>query len=786
MKALDRKLIRDLARIWAQTLAIALVLGCGIMVLVGTQITARTLSQTMDAYYERQRFADIFATATRAPRTLLEEIARIDGVALTEGRIGFPAILDIDGMEAPASARVLSLPAEGALVNLPALRRGALPDPERPDEVALSEPFALAHGLVPGSRLRGVIGGQLRELTVSGWVLSPEFLFTQAPGALMPDDRRFGIVWMTESAAAAARNMAGAFNDVAMTLSRDADPRAVIQAVDDILAPYGGTGAHGRDRQMSHAFLAGEMSQLQAMATFVPPIFLIVAAFLVNMVLGRLISQERSQIGLFKAMGYSTATIAWHYLKLALLIGVTGVLLGWAFGVWIAEAMIGLYQDYFRFPYVLRDPAAGALAGSAALGLGVAILGGLRAVWSSVRLPAAEAMSPPAPPAFSRGALDRAIAGLRLRQTTMMILRSILRWPGRAAITLFGVSASVAVLVMSYFLFDAVTLLADTVFGQANRQQVTLVLASPQGERAVSDARVLPGVSHVEPGFAVPVRLTHGQHSRLSALQGHAPTATLARLIDDHGQVVTLPAQGMVLPEMLARALSAAPGDVIQVELLVPPRDTLDLPVAAVVAQGLGQEAHIAASALYAALGTAPQVTHLHLSVDPHAVADLNAAIKGLTQVSGLVDWAEVRRQFDQALGENLLVMVGLYTLIGVLIAVGVIYNAARIQLSERSHELASLRVLGFTRAEVGFVLIGEMMLLTAVAIVPGWILGTFLAQGLVSAVSTDIMQMPYVITRRTYALAALAAGLASLFSVLLVRRRLDRVDMVSALKARD
>ena len=786
MKALDRKLLRDLRQIWAQTIAIALVLGCGIMLMVGAQGTQRSLEQTRAAYYERFRFADVFAQATRAPRALLGEIVALDGVALAEGRIVFHAVLDITGMDEPATAQVLSLPADGApLLNVPLLRSGRMPDPVRPEEVLINEPFAQAHGLVPGSRLRGIFDGQLRELTVTGWVLSPEFVYTLAPGAVMPDDRRFGLIWMNEAAAASAAGMEGAMNDVALSLTRGADSRAVISALDRLLDPYGGTGAYGRDRQNSHSFLDSELEQLGGLARFLPPVFLIVAAFLVNMVLGRLIAIERPQIGLMRAVGYTRAEVARHYLKLAGLIGVMGIAIGWLFGWWIGNAMLALYGEFFRFPFLLRDPSAAAAILSAALGLAAVLAGAMRATLAALRLPPAEAMQPPAPPVFTRGWLDRGLAAIRLRQTTMMIFRSIIRWPGRAAITLFGVSASVAVLVSSYFLFDAMTVVTDRTFGQGNRQQVTLTLNQAQTLAVLDDALALPGVRRVEGAFAVPVRLVNGHRDRLSALQGHFEGAELARLMDDVAGAIDLPAEGVVLPALLARALDVAPGDRLRVELLSAPREALDLPVAAVIHQSLGGEAHIAASALFAALRLAPRVNQLHLLVDTDRMGEINARIKETPAVAGLADWAEVRRQFDATMAENLLTMVAIYTIIGVLIAIGVVYNAARIQLSERSHELASLRVMGFTRAEVGFVLVGEVMLLTLLAVPLGWLLGGWFAAGMVEAVSTDVVQLPYVISRRTYAAAAAAVVLASLGAALLVRRRLDRVDLSTALKAR-
>ncbi len=787
MRALDRKLLRDLRQIWAQTLAIALVLACGVTILVAAHGTQRTLLATQAAYYDRHRFADLFVTATRVPRGVLENLAALDGVAQVDGRISFHAILDIEGMEAPAMAHVLSLdprPEEG--LNLPLLRHGRMPDPDRLDEVALNEPFAEAHGLEPGSSFRAVLNGQLRELQVTGWLLSPEFIYTTAPGAIMPDDRTYGLVWMNAPASAALKGMEGAVNDIGLRLMRGADPDAVTAQVDRLLDPYGGTGAQPRERQTSHAFLDSELQQLGALAVFLPPVFLVVAAFLVNMVLSRLIALERPQIGLMRALGYSRWEIGAQYLKLAGLIGVLGVGIGWAAGWWLGEGMLGIYSEFFRFPFLIRDPALGAMGVSGALAVLATVAGALRATMGAMRLPPAEAMSPPAPPRFSRGVLDRGITAMRLRQSSMMILRSILRWPGRAAITLLGVSVSVGVLVSSYFLFDAVDVVRERVFEQGNRQQVTLALAANQPARAVQDAYALPGVLRAEGAFAVPARLSHGHMTRHSAVMGHFEGAELARVIDDTTGPVRLPEHGVILPELVARDLGVSPGATLRVELLSPPREVLELPVTAIIRQGLGGEAHISADALFAAMRIAPQVNQIHLQVDEVQMPALQARIKTLPAVAGMSDWHDVQRQFEESIAENLLTMVVIYTTIGVMIAIGVVYNAARIQLSERTHELATLRVLGFTRAEVGYILVGEMMLLAVIAVPFGWVIGYQFAWGMVDAVSTDVVQLPFAISRRTYALAGMAVLVAALAAVLIVRRRLDRVDLVSALKARE
>jgi putative ABC transport system permease protein len=395
-------------------------------------------------------------------------------------------------------------------------------------------------------------------------------------------------------------------------------------------------------------------------------------------------------------------------------------------------------------------------------------------------------MQPPAPPRFRRGLTDRLMARLRLSQPAMMILRSITRWPGRAAVTLFGVAASVAVLVASYFTFDATDAAIDRAFNQANRQQVTLSLTGPRGLDAVEAARRLPGVLSAEGAYVVPVRLENGNRTQLLALRAGTPDAVLTRSLDDAGLPVAPPPPGLMLPARLAATLGLAAGDPVTVELLAPPRDRLTLPVGQLTTPPVGQEVTMNHAELFARLRLAPQVNQIDLMVDAAALPALHAAVKRAPAIAGVVLWSEARVQFDEAVGETLLTMGLIYTLIGVLITIGVVYNAARIQLAERSYDLASLRVLGFSRAEVSFVLVGETMLLSLAAVPVGWVLGYGFAATMAQGLSNEIVTIPLVIERSTYALAGAVALVAALGSVLLVGRRLHRVDMVIALKQKE
>jgi putative ABC transport system permease protein len=787
MTALDRKLLRDLRRLWAQSLAIALVLAAGVAIVVLAFGAQRSLHETREAYYERHRFAEVFAAAKRAPDGLVAELRLIPGVTGVETRVSGYAVLDVPGLDEPAMGRVLSLPRVGdPVVNVPFLRAGRLPDPQRADEVAVTDAFAAANGLRPGDRFDAVLNGQRRSLTITGLALSPEFIYTIGPGALMPDDRRFGVLWMSHDAAAGAFDLRGAFNDVALKLARGTAEGPVLAAVDVLLEPYGGTGAHGRDQQVSHAFLDNELVQLRATSYILPPVFFVISAFLVNMVLARLIALERARIGLFKALGYSDGAVAGHYLKLALAIGAVGILAGWALGWWAGQGMTRLYSQFFRFPYLVYVTSFDTFAVSGLAGLATVAAGALGGVRTAARLAPAVAMAPPRPVRYRRLPLDRFTAVLGLPTSARMILRSLTRWPGRALVTALGVAAAVATLIASLFVTDAVEYLIDASLFQANRQDATLNLTEARPGAAIAEVAGLPGVLTAEGVHAVPVRLRNGPRSELAVLEGRPPGATLARILDMDGRPVTVPESGLLISDKLAALLDLTPGRPVEVELMQDTRETHFVPLAGVVRLWFGDGVYMDADALAALLRIAPRINVAHVALDLAAVPELHAAVKVTPGIAGMILWTEVRRSFRETMGQNLAIQTAIYTVLGALIAIGVVYNAARIQLSERAHELASLRVLGFTRAEVSAVLVGELMLLTLLGIPVGWLFGHAFAALVAWGYSNDMISIPLVVTRATVAYASLMVFLAALASALIVRRRIDRLDLVAVLKVQE
>jgi len=787
MRALDLKLIRELRRMWAQVLAIALVMASGVATFVLANGAYMSLDDTRSAYYERYRFADVFATLTRAPNSVAASLRELPGVAAVETRIAKLGLLDVAGLDAPATGLALSVPDHATpRLNLPYVREGRMPEPGRADEVAVNEAFANAHRFTLGSTFKAMLNGKKRALRIVGIALSPEYIYAIGPGDLMPDDRRFAVMWMSHAALEGIFDLDGAFNDVALKLLPGASEQEIIERVDRILAKYGSTGAYPRKDQVSHAFLDAELRQLAALARVMPPIFLLVSAFLINITLSRLITLEREQIGLLKAVGYGPGAVGWHYVKLVLLIASVGIVLGYLIGGQLGRGLTRLYADFFHFPFLLFTADAETYLLAGVVSAGAAVGGAIRSVLAALALPPAVAMQPPAPPRYHRLLPERFYRRPALSQLDTMALRHMLRWPVRALLTTLGISLACGLLVTALLSFDSVELMIDVAFNRTDRQNATLDFTDSKGPAIVEAVAHMPGVLRVEPFRSAQIRVRNGHLSRRLSVIGKPDSRDLSRVLDDRFQPVALPETGLAVGERVAEILDLKRGDIVEVEVLVGKRRVLQAPVTDVIKSYFGLMVYMRSAALDEILDEGPRIAGVHIAYDKAREADLFKAIKSTPAIGSIALQQVALARFRETLAQNINYMVTVYVTLAVVIAFGVVYNNARIQLSERARELASLRVLGFTRGEVSRVLLTELAILTLVAQPLGWLLGYGFGRLLILSFSSDLYRVPFAIETSTYAIASLVVASAAAVSALIVRRRADRLDLIAVLKTRD
>lgn len=787
LKAIDVKMLRDLRGMYGQAIAIAFVIIAGVSTYVAMRSVYQTLQHTLSAYYEDFHFADGFASIRRAPEELADRLRAVPGVSQVETRVAAGVNLEVRGFGEPVSGLIVSVP-EGRqpLLNQLYIRRGRIVAPAREDEVVLNETFAEAHGLDPGDELTAIVNGRRRTLTVVGIALSPEFLMMIEPGSIFPDPQRYGVMWMNREALAAAYDMEGAFNDAAFTLAPAASVDEVIARMDRLLEPYGGQGAYPRSEQASHFLISEEFRGLQQMATMLPVIFLAVAAFLLNIVVTRLINLQREQIAVLKAFGYDNRAVGFHYVKLVLVVAVVGSVAGSFLGIWLGRQMGELYLQFYRFPYLQHvvDPVI--ILTAVLLTTGASLVGVINAVRRAVALPPAEAMRPAPPASYKPTFVER--IGLRrlFDQPTRMILRNLERQPVKATLSIVGIACSCAILIMGLFFTDAFDYVIQVQYGLSQREDLTVTFNQPTSRSAVHELQSLPGVVHAEPFRSVPVRLRYEHRSEDAAIEGIPEGAYLRRIIDLDLKPIPIPRDGLVMSDHLAKVLGVRAGNEVIVEVREGTRQTKSVPVVAIAQQYIGMGAYMNMEALNRLAGNGQAVSGAFLLVDEQHHDELNQALRDRPRVAGIVATERAIQAFYDTSAASMLTFTFILSLFAGVIAFGVVYNSVRISLSERDRELASLRVLGFTRGEVSYILLGEMAVLVLLAIPVGFILGALASTAVVQSFETDLYQIPVVLHRDTFALAAVIVLIAAVLSAFIVRRKLNRLDLVGVLKTRE
>jgi putative ABC transport system permease protein len=785
---LDLKLMRDLRRMKGQIVAVSLVMACGLAMMIMTRSLIQTLEGTRDAYYQRYRMADVFGSLKRAPLSLRDRLAEIPGVAAIETRVVLDAVLDLPGVLEPCTGHIVSLPESGGqpVLNQIFLRTGRLPQPDARREAVVSEAFAEANRLMPGDSVTAIINGRRDTLIVTGIGLSPEFVFEARGGETLPDNKRFGVFWMNYRSVAVAYNMDGAFNDIAVDLSPGATAGPVMAELDRLLATYGAFGAYTHKDHNSAARLEDELRVLNSLSVAYPVVFLSVAAFMVNAVLARLVRLQREQIAQLKALGYSSWQVGRHYLNFALVIVMLGSVLGGLAGRYMGSGLLSMYEMFFRFPalnFIMDYSAVGIALGVSA---GACVLGVLSVVRAAVKLPPAEAMRPEPPADFKPSLLERIGLTKWFTPTFRMALRNIERRPWQSAFTVAGLSLATGLMVLPGSMEDSIDYLLTYQWNDIQRQDVVAFFIEPGSGAALHGLEHLPGVTRAEPIRSIQARLRYGHHSRKLAITGMPKGSELNRLLDSEGRLIVLPDEGIVLSKQMADILGARLGDQIQVSVLEGQRPVRNVAIRGLIEDFAGVAAYMDLDALRRLMLEGSTVSGAYLSVDFNRWADFMQAVKETPRIAITLVKKDQLAAFRSTTGESIGIIRRLYLTLAVIVAFGVVYNSARIALSERSRDLATLRVIGFSQREVGGVLLGELTLLVLAALPLGLLFGKGLATLIITTIRTETIRMPLVISGKTYSVAVIVVMTAALASFWVVGRLVRKLDMVGVLKARD
>lgn len=787
MKALDRKIWRDMWRMKGQVFAITLVVVSGVATFIMFIITMHSLDTTRSNFYRDYDFTDVFVNLKRAPESLKEKIKEVKGVNQLETRVSAYVKLDISGFPEPVTGHIISIPDDGQpLLNRLYLRKGRLVDPTKDNEVVINETFAHAHGFNIGDQFAAIINGRWKKLTVTGIALSPEFVLVMRPYAMSPDFKHYGVLWMSRKAISRAYNMEGAFNNVVLTIYPQANLNDVLRELDNIVDRYGGFGAYARKDQISHRLLDEEFRMLKTSSKIFPTIFICVAAFLLNVVMSRTINTQREQIAALKAFGYDNFSIGIHYAKLVILIIAAGLVIGIVAGIWLAKVLGGIYMEVYRFPELSFVLQPWVIIAAVVISIASALVGTVHSLWRAAKQPPAEGMRPEPPAKFKVTLIEKMGIGRFLTQPTRIIMRNIERKPVRTFLSILGIAVACATMISSGFFKDSVDYMVNVQFVLSQKEDIAVAFTDPTSYKALYALKEMEGVHHAETFRTVPVKIRFGNRSYKTTLNGIEPESRLHPLLNTNLQKVVLPQEGIVLNDYLGEILGVEAGDTVTVEILEGAKTIRQVPVVALVKLYLGVMGYMDITALNRLMKEGDAISGAYLTVDSLQREKLYRSFVDMPRVSGTIVRRNEIRNFYDVQAKGMLFFTFIATLMACSISIGVVYNNARIALSERSRELSSLRVLGYTRGEISYILLGELAIIALAAIPLGFFIGYWLCAYISQALASDLFRVPMIIEMKTFSLAAAVVLAAASASGLIVRNKLDHLDLVEVLKTRE
>jgi putative ABC transport system permease protein len=498
------------------------------------------------------------------------------------------------------------------------------------------------------------------------------------------------------------------------------------------------------------------------------------------------VSTQRDQIAVLKAFGYSNGAIGSHFLKFVLAIVAIGAVIGIGVGLWLGSALTRVYTYFYQFPLLRYEVSLAMLLGAILISGSAAIAGAWVSVQRAVSLPPAEAMRPESPAHFHPTLMEQLGLQAFLSPVGRIILRNLERKPIQALLSILGIALAVAMLVSGGYSQDAIQYIIDVQFHTIQRDDVTVIFNEPRSARARYEITNLPGVLAAEPFRSVPARLRFGHRTRNMAIMGLEPNGELRHLVDRHLNPVNLPLDGILLTDKLAELLHVKPGDLLTVEVLEGARPVRSVPVAGLVDELIGLSAYMDIQALNRLMQEGGTISGAFLTIDDQFLDRLYTQLKQTPAIASVSLHNAMIERFQQTIAQSQGVATTIQVVFACIIAFGVVYNAARIALSERGRELATLRIIGFSKVQVAVVLLGEQAMLTIAAVPLGFALGYGIAVLLSQAFNTELYRFPLVVTKTSYAFAFIVIAIAAVASGLLVRRQCDRLDLIAVLKTRE
>jgi putative ABC transport system permease protein len=787
-----KKIWRDLMARKGSILALVVIVSIGIGFYVSMAAVYIDLNTSRENYYKKYKLADFMISMKRAPAWAVEDLKNLWNIRSVRGRVSMGVLLDIPGKVEPVSGTAISMPEKRVpVLNDLLLKRGCWFSGTGNREVILNDDFAKANDLRPGSRIKVLLLDKQHDFLVVGTAMSPEFVsLIPEGGGFAPDPERFGVVYLPEKFLQESCDLEGAWNQVIGKV-HDKSRCTLLNTLDiaeEVLEPYGVTNAIPAEDHISVKFIDDELQGVKTSVTIMPAIFLAVAVLVLNVMITRMVAQQRSVIGTMKALGYFPGAIIRHYLCYGIIIGLLGGIFGIAFGYWMQSALLGVYRDMFALPSIIPHFYPLIFLKAILISIGFSVFGTIQGIRSASHLEPAAAMRPPPPEKGGRVLIERIpFLWKPLPFRCKMIFRAIFRNPFRSSVSIFASMISTALILSALANVDSLHYLMSYEFEKVSHQDITVSLRNPKGLELSSELMRMPSISGTEPQLLIVCDFKNGALKKRSGVTGMIRNNILNTPLDKNGTPVAIPETGLILSKKLAEILYLKTGDHVRLRPLIGRRTEVIASVAGIVDTYLGLSAYADIGYLSRLLGEELSANIvLGKTCNKSEWKNLYSALKKRPAVVGISERTRSLTQMDERFGKVMGTMIFMTVFFAGLIAFGSILNTALVSLSERSREVGTLRVLGYTPAQITWIFSGESHLLNSVGIVLGLIAGIGLSKLVSAAYSTELYRFPSVIYPSRLVISAILMFFFITLAQLIIYRMITRFPWLEVLKVKE
>lgn len=787
MGILFRKLLRDIKEARGQFISILVIVVIGVMFYSGINSTFRNLSVASEKYYKEYRFADLWVDFYRAPENAVERVNSLPYVKTTTGRLVMDASMTVS--DENATLRFITLPeVKEDIVNDIVIKSGRYFGKEETNQCLVEEEFYKAHNMKLGDYIYPVISGNEVKMKVIGAVKSPEFIYTLKDGGeLMPDNSRFGIVFIKKSFGQEIFGFHGSINSACILLESGVDLEKAKDDIERDLKSLGVMGVIDRENQISNKMLSEEMRGLQSMAGAFPVVFFIVAAVIIYIMMSRMVENQRTQIGVLKALGFSNMQVLYHYLSYSVFIAITGSAIGSIFGMYLGAAFTNLENMYFHLPLADMRMYPDLILPASALTLIFCLLAGYNSCKKVFKILPSEAMLPKAPPIGKKIFMER--VKLIWDNTThawRMILRNVFRHKRRALLTSTGIIFCVALLLVAFSMKDSIDFMVEQQYKNIQDYDIKVSFSRLLNLEEILEIRNISHVAKVEPVLETGVEIQNGWRKKTIGFTALIKNPEMYRVVDKSGQALSLPKDGILIPEKLSTSLDIKPNDTVFLKPYFPGKEKREVTVKGIAAQYIGLSAYTSMENVNHIFGEGLMGNSAVIKLqDSTFEKDVKDELKNMASV------ASVQSKSDalNALMKNMGAMsssIGVMILLAAILSIAVVYNTATINIFERQRELATLKVLGFKDNEIKKLIFNENYMITVFAILVGLPFGNWLGITMMLSFTTDFYSFPFIAESRTYVLSAVLTLLFTMLANFILMKKIKSISIVEVLKNRE